>query len=277
MCMNTINRCKALLGTYVEMNISGDFLDDDLLNMSQGIFSRIEEIENLMSFYKDGSELSYINSNAYHHNCYISNEMYDVLKQALVISELTNGLYDISIGSELVKNGFLPDRSIRSDKSANFRDISLGDNKVKFSKRLQIDLGGIAKGYAVDQALLTIKNKDVKVVINAGGDLIMNDWIHKSVDIKVPSLVSNKMVNIKMKNKAVATSASYYFDNNKNPIVSPNTKRMVDDKRSVSVFASNCMLADALTKVAFLDKNYMSLIKSLDAEVVFVNEFGDVC
>ncbi|MFT4718217.1 MAG: thiamine biosynthesis lipoprotein [Rickettsiales bacterium] len=277
MCMNTINRCKALLGTYVEMNISGDFLDDDLLNMSQGIFLRIEEIENLMSFHKYDSELSYINSNAYHQSCSISNEMYDVLKQALVISELTNGLYDISIGSELVKNGFLPDRSIKSDNSANFRDISLGDNKVKFSKRLQIDLGGIAKGYAVDQALLTIKNKDVKVVINAGGDLIMNDWIHKSIDIKVPSLASNKMVNIKMKNKAVATSASYYFDNNKNPIVSPNTKRMVDDKRSVSVFAPNCMLADALTKVAFLDKNYMSLIKSLDAEVIFVNEFGDVC
>ena len=276
-CMNAISRCKPLLGTYVEANISGDLSDNDLLNISQDIFSRIEEIESLMSFHRDNSELSYINSNAHSHRCSISNEMYDVLKQALEISELTDGLYDISIGSELVKNGFLPDRSIRSDENANFRDILLGDNKVKFSKRLQIDLGGIAKGYAVDQALLSVKNKDVKVVINAGGDLVMSDWYKESVSVKVPSLNSNKTVNIKMRNKAVATSASYYFDNNKNPIISPNTKRMIDDKRSISVFAPNCMLADALTKVVFLDENYISLIKPLNAEAIFVNEFGDIC
>jgi thiamine biosynthesis lipoprotein len=275
--MNSINRCKPLLGTYVEIDIAGEYPDDTLLDMSENMFLRIQQIENIMSFHKCNSELSYLNTNAYYHKCIISDEMCDVLSQALRMSELTKGLYDISIGGELVKNGFLPEQATRSDKKANFKDILIDGNKVKFSKRLQIDLGGIAKGYAVDQALLTIKNKEVKVTINAGGDLSTNDWDNKLIDIRVPSLKNKKTVSIKMRNKAVATSASYYFDNNKNPIIDPKSKQMISDKRSVSVFAPSCALADALTKVAFLDKNYMSLMKNLNAEAVFVDELGSIC
>ena len=86
-----------------------------------------------------------------------------------------------------------------------------------------------------------------------------------------------ELKRIKMKNKAVATSASYYFNDNKNPIISPKSKEMIDDKRSVSVFAPNCMIADALTKVAFLDGNAPRLMEMFKAKALFINENGEFC
>lgn len=273
---NSINRCKTLLGTYVDVTIVGKQKSDVLLNISQRVFSRIQKIENLLSFHSDDSELSYVNFNAYYHPCIISDEMREVLEQALEISQLTDGFYDVSIASELVKNGFLPDKSIRSDNDASWKDISLVGNELKFLKNLQIDLGGIAKGYAVDQALKEVEGEDIDIIINAGGDLTMSHWSDKSVEIRVPSLKKFDVVNLKMKNSSVATSASYYFDKNKNPIISPKSKKMIKDKKSISVFAPNCMLADALTKVAFLHDNGESIIKSFGAQMVVIDDKGVV-
>ncbi|MFT6333025.1 MAG: thiamine biosynthesis lipoprotein [Lentimonas sp.] len=272
--MNSINRCKPLLGTYVEIDISGNFEDKILLQISKNVFSKIEKIESLMSFHNDESELSYINSNAFHHSCAISDEMREVIGQALEISKLTDGIYDISIGSELVKNGFLPNRSIEFDEDASFKDIFLDGNKIKFNKRMQLDLGGIAKGYAVDQALLEVKDKNVEIVINAGGDLVMNNWEDKYVNIRIPNCLKSELKSMKMQNKAVATSASYYFNKNKNPIISAKTKEMVSDKRSISVFAPNCMLADALTKVAFLSSHFKKFNKYFGAQAFAIDEKG---
>lgn len=274
--MNQINRCKPLLGTYVDVEVKGKHKEDILLDISQEIFSKIERVESLMSFYNCDSELSYLNSNAHRHECAISNEMKDVLSQALKLSEITDGLYDITIGSELVKKGFLSDKSIRVDDDGSYKDILINGNKVKFNRRIELDLGGIAKGYAVDQALLCVKDRDVEVVINAGGDLVISDWQGKLINVKVPSHNNSDLATIEMKNIAVATSASYYFDQNKNPIISPKDKKMVSDKRSISVFASNCMLADALTKVAFLCSDALNINKKLGAEAIIVDEKGNI-
>lgn len=274
---NTINRCKPLLGTYVEIELSGDYEEGYLLDMSCTIYDRIEQIQNLLSFHDENSELSYINSNAFFHSCKISREMSDVLKQALKFSELTDGLYDVCIASELVKNGFLPDRSIRVDESANYKDIEVHGNEIRFNKRLQIDLGGIAKGYAMDEALRVVGDEGVRVIINAGGDIISNNWEDRMIDIRVPELGKKEFMDMKMKDKAVATSSSYYFDNNKNPIISPKSRKMIEDKRSVSVFASNCMIADALTKIAFLDKNANKIMNLFSAKMIFINEQGNFC
>lgn len=275
--INSINRCKALLGTYVDVQIKGDLEDNELLDISSNVFDRIEKIQDLLSFHDENSELSYINSNAYYHSCKISKEMRDVLEVAIELGDLTDGMYDITIASELVKNGFLPDLSFRSDDDASYKNIKIEGNQVRFTKRLQIDLGGIAKGYAVDQGLMEVGDRDVKVVINAGGDIASNNWQSEEVDIRSPKLNEVDLKRIKMKNKAVATSASYYFNDNKNPIISPKSKEMIDDRRSVSVFAPNCMIADALTKVAFLDGNAPRLMEMFKAKALFINENGEFC
>jgi len=266
--MNNLNRCRPMLGTFVEIDLKGNFTDKKLINLSNKAFKRVEEIENLLSFYKEDSELSYVNANAYYSDCFIFYDLKSVLEKALQISKLTNGLYDISIACKLIKEGFLPNSNIAIDESANWQDIILDGNKIRFNKKLQLDLGGIAKGYAVDQALISIYNEDLDIIINAGGDIAMNKWQEKL--IKVRSSVLKDLQPIKMQNRAVATSSSYFFETDKNPIINPKNGQMIKDKRSISIFASDCMTADALTKVGFLNDNSEEIIAKFKAKSVIL-------
>lgn len=272
--MNKINRCKPLLGTYVEVSLSGDYNKADLINFSEEIFKKIEKIQKQMSFYDNESELSYINSNAFYHSCAISDEIYEVLSKVLELSVITKGAYDITVAAHLIEKGLLPNKYQKADPNASWRDIQLSKGKIKFNKRLQIDLGGIAKGFAVDKALDEVKEHKLDVIINAGGDLVMNNWQNKLVDIKLPTTKKHKVANLRMQNIALATSSSYYFDNSVNPIFCGKTRNMLVSENSASVFAPSCMLADALTKVAFLCDNSVSLLKSLGAAVVFADQDG---
>lgn len=270
--LNSISRCQALLGTYVEINISSEKKDDELLEMTNIAFAKIKEIENLMSFHDINSELSHINREAFNGACAISASMNDVLTQAISLSNKTNGIYDISIAPQLMKQNLLPNHYISSDPSANWQDISLKDNKIKFNKELQIDLGGIAKGYAVDQALSLIEDGLSDITINAGGDLAMSNWESKVIEINYSN--KNSKITSLMKRKALASSALYYLDG-KSSIISTSSRKPILCDDTISVFAPNCMLADALTKVVFLQgQECLSLLDDLDSIAIITNKDG---
>lgn len=274
--MNAIRRCKPLLGTHVEVFIKGLYSDKVLIDIGNKIYKEISIIQNIMSYHDDNSELTYINNNAYYHECIISQEMSYIINHCLDLSKLTNGLYDISIAGSLIDNDFLPNRAHNLDRSASYKDIVVKDNRIKFSKMLQIDLGGVAKGYALDKALSAFNRGDINgvdVIINAGGDIIMSNWSGKIANIKVKINNRFELIPVEMKNAAIATSASYYFDNNKNPIISPLTRKMIKDKRVVSVFSPSCMIADSLTKVAFLDyNNCKKIFNKYDSDLTLHDE-----
>lgn len=272
--MNSISRCKPLLGTYVELSISSEESDDTLIDMSIAAYAEIERIENLMSFHNPDSELSYINKFAYKQTCQISTETEEVLLKALEISKLSDGLFDISIAPKLIEQGSLPDVKIEADEFAYWKDLKLANGEVTFEKEMLLDLGGIAKGYAVDKAC-SIFDDNVKVVINAGGDLRMSHWQDEKVCIKKPNSNRNEVIEIPMQASSLATSANYYLDG-KSVIISPETKEPINDQRSFSVFADSCMLADALTKVAYQSQYCDELFKSLNAKTLIVDEHGVV-
>lgn len=275
---NHIKRCKPLLGTYVEVSVSSESDDNTLLDITEYVFSEIQRIENLMSFHNPDSELSYLNREAYRHSCSISKDMEEVLTAALNLGKITNGIYDISIAPTLVRNGLLPDYLPNvDDEQANWQDVSIVNGNISFKRKVLLDLGGIAKGYAVDRALCMVENLVENITVNAGGDLRMKEWSGQSVGIKASNAKGLKfIIRAPMHQDAVATSGNYYMDRNKNSIIHPSTKKAVKDKRSVSVFASSCMLADALTKVAFLDINLMPIFNSYGAKAISVDENGNI-
>lgn len=275
---NHFKRCKPLLGTYVEVSVlSENNNNNTLIDISECVFSEIQRIENLMSFHNLDSELSYINREAYKHSCSISKDMEEVLLAALNLSKVTNGIYDISIAPTLVRNGILPGQHVDVDGQANWQDISIVKGNISFKRKLLIDLGGIAKGYAVDRALCKVENQVKNITINAGGDLRIKEWSGESVGIKASDTKGFKsLICIPMHQAAVATSSNYYMDVNKSAIIHPLTKKEVKDKKSISVFASSCMLADALTKVAFLDITLIPIFKSLGVKAISIDESGNV-
>lgn len=272
--MNSISRCKPLLGTYVRLSLTADAARETLLAMSVRAFARIERVERLMSFHDPDSELSRLNRLAHRQPCPVSAETEAVLRQALRLSRASHGLFDISIAPALIRQGLLPAIDGDIDESANWRDLRLENGRVSFAKKMLIDLGGIAKGYAVDQAM-SVLSDDIDAVINAGGDIRMNRWRDKTVSIRYAASGHEQTVEAPMRAAAIASSASYYL-NGKGAIIAPGQRQAADSPCVYSVFASNCMLADALTKIAFLSGGRHDLIRASGARLLCVDRRGRV-
>ena len=272
--MNSISRCKPLLGTYVRLTLTADAARDTLLAMSVRAFARIQRVERLMSFHDPDSELSRLNRLAHRRPCPVSAETGAVLRQALRLSRASHGLFDISIAPALIRQGLLPAIDMDIDESANWRDLRLENGRVSFAKKMLIDLGGIAKGYAVDQAM-SVLSDDIDAVINAGGDIRMNRWRDKTVSIRYAASGHDQTVEAPMRAAAIASSAGYYL-NGKSAIIAPGQRQAPASPCVYSVFASNCMLADALTKIAFLSGGRHDLIRASGARLLCVDRRGRV-
>ncbi|MDC0857460.1 FAD:protein FMN transferase [Rickettsiales bacterium] len=270
--LKSIKRMKPLLGTYVEINLVANKPRQELLELSRQMFTEIHNIQSLMSFHDAESELSKINLNAFDREVTISKDMQFVLRKSLEISKLSEGAFDISVADVLVKNSYLPNHfDFTPDPSACWKDIILTQDQVKFNKQMIVDLGGIAKGYAVDKALNIYKSKDIDITINAGGDLAMNKWYNKSVILRTPSSLKK---SFKMRNIAVASSADYFLEKKSNlnhTVISPRSKEPVKDNKQVSVFANTCLEADALTKVTFIAKDYQKVLNNYSAESIILH------
>jgi FAD:protein FMN transferase len=293
---NHLARCRPLLGTYVEITLQGDFTHAQLIELSQRGFAAIEQVQQLMSFHASESELTRINRYAHLEPRPISALTFELLQQALQLSELSQGLFDVTVGSALVQHRALPnhdfcppDNHLTMNEYANWQAIQLQPETIFFSQPLQIDLGGIAKGFAVDKAFDAIQHAadkltseannlnsskaDINICINAGGDLRMSHWQQQTVGIRHPQH-PQQLLPITLKNTALATSAGYFLADShlteNAGIYSPKTHTPVRDNRSYSVFANTCMLADALTKVIALMENPAPLLTALNAEALII-------
>lgn len=272
--LNTIKRSKPMLGTYVSVELAADLDTSTLMDISNQVFIEIEQIEKSMSFHDPESELSFINSEAAFCPCLISADMSMVLKTALQLSAITDGRYDISIAPELIKGGLLPDSGHLVHDAAGWQDIHLNENLIRFEKPLLLDLGGIAKGYAVDKAYLAVCDQVDNLVINAGGDLRVKRWQEESIGIKNPGFNQPQLFPVRMLETAVATTAAYYHGDSEYSIIDPDTREPVDDQRSISVFAPSCMLADALTKVVLLADNAADVLQTQLASALVIDHTG---
>lgn len=278
--MNQLSRCKPLLGTYVEIELGADLNDEQLIDISQTAFAAIEQVEALMSFHRPDSELSKINHYAARHACPVSEAMHEVLSMALKLSALSDGVFDISVAPSLVRQGSLPLARINEAQHADWTAIDLGCDSVSFKRPLLLDLGGIAKGYAVDCAMATIP-EGVAASINAGGDLRLNEWQNQQVSVRLPSN-PEQLVALPMMAEAMATSANYFTElvgvdaKPASVMILPASGEPVVEAYSITVFANRCMLADSLTKWAFLDPACGDKIRDLGALAVMVSSTGEI-
>jgi FAD:protein FMN transferase len=244
-------RAKPLLGTIVEIAIQ---IDDELefVKATDAAFARIAEIHHAMSFHEITSDLSAIANAAPNTTLRISPDTWKTLSLSLEIEALSNGVFNPTVAPQLVQRGVLPlpgNGGIPATTSSLADSISLEDNNhIRILKRVWIDLGGIAKGYAVDEAVAALQWHNVKAgVVNAGGDLRVFGDLEHTVAVRVPSQPNQVIVIAKLKKLSCTTSAMYYAAGE--AIVGAR-----DDARykSVSVIASPCAVADALTKIVWL-------------------------
>lgn len=273
--MNRLCRNQPLLGTFVEIDISADVPDQDLIAFSNLAFAEIRRIQGLMSFHEGTSELSAINGNAHKAAMELSPDMAFVIDFALQLSRATTGAYDIAIGHELMHRGGLPALFPHSE-AGTYLDIQFDGATLSFRRRLALDLGGIAKGYAVDKAFETVLAAAPnlqQLTINAGGDMRIYNWQEQTAQIRLPSKRKRDFVPVPMRASALATSAPL-FAGKGSLIVHRQSRQLEQSGDSVTVFAPTCMVADALTKVVFLSDDAAAIVRRFGAEALRLSDKG---
>jgi len=251
-----IERAQPLLGTVVRIRVSG--LEESRAHaVISDAFQIIADVQRLMSFHEPGSELSRLNRGAWQKPMPLHSHTRTVLIRALEIAAVSDGLFDPTVAPMLVDGGRLPPPdAAAAEPGATWRDINLQeDGTVIFAKPLWIDLGGIAKGYAVDCALAHINaSSPTHACVEAGGDLRLSGAGPEHVYLAAPHAV-NSLPALKVENAAVASSGSQVSnrsggdDTLLSSHVDTRTRTYCNTDRFVTVVAPHCIDADALTKV----------------------------
>jgi FAD:protein FMN transferase len=248
-------------------------------------------IDQLMSPYIASSELSVLNRYAFKRPVAVSLELYQLIQKAIEFGELTHGAFDITFASV----GFQYDyrKQIKPSKesikhalaSIDYRLIKLlANNLIQFeSSAVKIDLGGIAKGHAVDNAIEKLKQLGIKhASISAGGDTrLLGDrhgapWI---VGIKDPRRADDVAVKMPLADVAISTSGDYerYFIDSDGKrfhhIINPKTGDSAREVQSVTIIADNATTADALSTSIFIlgveqGLNLINAIEGISAIII---------
>lgn len=285
---------RAIMGTVIQVEL----WHQDVTQANQAIdavLSEMRRIDSDMSPYKADSELSLVNREAAQHPVKISKELFDLIQKSLQISELSAGAFDITFASIGYRYDYRkkikPSEQVIRATLANidYHHIVMDAEKqtIRFKRPgVRIDLGGIAKGYAVDNCIKILQARGIKqALVTAGGDTrIIGDhggrpWI---VGIRDPRKKGKSRVVLPLSDTAISTSGDYerFFIKDGvryHHIISPKTGHSASEVRSVSILGSDATTTDALSTTVFIlgVKKGMQLVASLPGiEAVIIDKQG---
>ncbi|MBO0341747.1 FAD:protein FMN transferase [Flagellimonas profundi] len=267
----TVKKTLKLMGTRFEITVVAPNEEIGYINIDVAV-SEIERIESVISSWNENSETSLINKNAGIKPVKVSRELFNLIERAIKISELTDGAFDITYASmdhiwkfDGTMDKVPTEAEIRNSVSkVGFKKIQLDvENQTVFlpEKGMRIGFGAIGKGYAADRAKDLLVSKDVKGgIINASGDL--TTWGTKVTGEKWLVGIANPLSKDKVFSwlpiveSSVATSGNYekYIMLNGEKyshIIDPRTGYPTKGINSVSIFAKQAELCDALATAVF--------------------------
>ena len=234
--------------------------------LENAVKSDAEAVEADFSYYRESSFVSILNREAHEKEVVVPEHVCKLIEKSLEYGEMSGGLFDITYKStgDLWENSGnrIPDEKTIEEKQrfvgSDKLSVNCTENKIKFATiGVKIDLGGIAKGYAIDRAAGIIKKHGVEnFIVNYGGDMLFcgnkggRPW---SIGIRNPEDPSEILKKLELGTsgcKGVATSGDYerFFvieGKTFSHIMDPKTGRPVKDARSVTVIGEDATLADA--------------------------------
>ncbi len=280
-----IKRTSIALGTIVEIKIKDDNTEK-AEDAASRVFEEFRRVDNLFSAYKEGSIIGQINSSPA--ECFIvDGEVYALLVKCDSIWKITDKTFDAALDSLSNLWGFAEGRTPARPSDENIKDalnccgwenISLlPGNSLYRSNKVRLNLGAIAKGYAVDRGIEVLKRCGItNALINAGGEIrqIGNEWI---VGVRDPDEETGIIKELKLNGMAVATSGSYeqYFEEDSVRychILNPSDGYPSMLCKSVTVIAVDDVTADALATGIFVmgPEKGISLTESLPGTEVYI-------
>lgn len=232
-------------------------------------FKKVDTLNNLFSDYIYGSELNELSrSSGSGAAIPVSDQLFHILNLSQKASMLSHGAFDITIGSvvnlwrKARKEHILPDSSAirKALKKTGYRYLHINEQQQTVwleQPGMQLDLGGIAKGYVAQAVLDFIKKKGFPIaMVNAGGDLVVgnapphrNGWL---IAIEIPENKNDYLKKLmSLTDKAVATSGDVYQHlewkgKQYSHIIDPKTGIGVTSLRNVTIVANDGATADWL-------------------------------
>ncbi|HEV8692590.1 MAG TPA: FAD:protein FMN transferase [Lysobacter sp.] len=272
-----MQRARPLLGTLVVIRIDADDNADVAFDAA---FAQIEAVHRAMSFHEAESQLSRLNRHAAHAPQTVGPLLWRVLCTSLALARASGGRFDPTVAGRLVQWQQLPTPADAPapDPDATWRDVELlPGRRVQFRKRLWLDFGGIAKGYAVDRAVAALRARGVRAgVVNAGGDLRVFGDTQETVHVRDPGDPASSRPLLQLREGAVATSSGYFSARGGHTaLVDMRSDASLGDGISVSVCAPRAIWADALTKIVLADADAaVSLLRRLHAQAAILDASG---
>jgi FAD:protein FMN transferase len=284
---NKLLRARPLLGTFVEITASG--LDANSLERAiAAAFGAVARVHALMSFHERDSDVSRLNRANIDEALVVDHWTYEVLAASAELERQSNGRFNVGVAPALQLLGLLPDldqdhASTRVLACDNAFELLPGE-RVRMRKiGARIDLGGIAKGFAVDRAIDVLQQHGIESgLVNAGGDLAAFGSEDHVVGIRDPGDRSRLLCCVAVQNAGIASSG-LLFDpltagqKAQSAVIDPGSGRPVMAICGATVCAPSCMVADALTKVVMIAGTGAS--ETLDhyaANALLVSSDGEV-
>jgi len=287
-------RTRLLMGTVVEIRI----LDEDAADFDEAVsaaFSAMAGVEAMMSPHLSDSEISRLS--AAEKRLSVSAETREVIQRSLDISAASQGAFDISIGQLIHLWGFAegepqrPERKLIEETLAETGPDALavsGTEIIKRSSDIAVDLGGVAKGFAIDRAIGVLAAAGVRhASVNAGGDMrLLGDrggGVKWRIGIQHPRRPQQILARLDLADVAVVTSGDYerYFEEEGvryHHILDPRSGYPADACQAVTVVAVDALTADALATAVFVlgTERGLALLNSSGVEGMIVDQNGQV-
>jgi len=260
-------RTALVMGTLVEIKAYG--ADPNRLDTAiTEAFAEMARLEQLFSAHLEQSEIRQLSAARGVRT--VSSEVAELLILGQMVARRSQGAFDMGLGRLVA----LWDLQSESPKVPSGEQIGAalrgtgpesltinGQQVKKTDPALQLDLGGIAKGYAVDRAVAVLRQAGVKsAAVNAGGDIRLlgdrlgEDW---RIGIQHPRKAGEVMATIALRDRSVVTSGDYerFFEQDGrryHHLLDPRTGYPARGCQSVTVIAGDAALADALATAAFV-------------------------
>jgi thiamine biosynthesis lipoprotein len=296
-----VERARASMGS--ELRLTAWTADDTgAVAAFDAAFEEFDRLETLMSVWREGSDILRLNAAAGDHAVPISPEVREALGIARQVSDWTGGKFDVTFAAlsglwkfdYQDKDNTIPDRSdvLKRLPLIDYREVEVDDTAgTAFLKRkgMQVNLGGIGKGYAVDRAVEMLRRRGfVNFMIQAGGDMYVagrrgdRPWRLGIRDPRGPA--DRSFGEVTLSNATFSTSGDYERSFMKNGrryhhILDLALGEPARLSRSVTLVTDRAVIADALAKGVFIlgPEAGMALIERLpNIEGVIVGANNEV-
>ncbi len=295
--MKQILKTFFALGTVNSIRIAyEESMEVEIMAVLEQIKLKVQNLDDLLSVFKETSEISQINEAAGKYLVSVSPDTYRIILKAVEYAEISEGAFDITtrplsklwgIGK---KGDYIPSaHEIRKAKKlANYKDIIVQENQQRIGLRKSgqaMDLGGIAKGYAADEAnRILLEHNISNAIINFGGTVIALGE-EKKVGIQNPDSKTGTPIGVlKVRNQSVVTSGWYerYFikDGKRyHHLIDPRTGAPTDRGLcSITVVGNSAMEMDALSTAVFVlgIEEGSKLLKRYETEGILILKTQEV-